>query len=140
MSELDALLRSLQPRLHPRSVVYASAGAAFDWRSLEPIGLFREDEGWTLIVDEAVAQAAGLPVHMRAAWITLTVNSDLHAVGLTAAVAGALADAGIACNVVAAVQHDHLFVPAERGPRALELLQALQQSGRSPDHAGRAPG
>ena len=34
--------------------------------------------------------------------ITLMVHSDLEGVGLTAAVSGALADAGIACNMVAA--------------------------------------
>ena len=47
-------------------------------------------------------------------------------VGLTAAVAVALADAGIACNVVAAVHHDHLFVPVESADAALAALRALQ--------------
>jgi len=54
------------------------------------------------------------------------VASDLNDVGLTAAVAAALADAGIACNVVAAVHHDHLFVPVEAADAALATLRALQ--------------
>jgi hypothetical protein len=43
-------------------------------------------------------------------------------------VSGALAEAGIACNVVAGFHHDHLFVPWERREEALELLQRLSQS------------
>jgi len=46
-------------------------------------------------------------------------------VGLTAAVAGALAEAGIACNVVAGFHHDHLFVPWERREDALAILSDL---------------
>jgi hypothetical protein len=62
----------------------------------------------------------------RAAWITLTVHSDLHAVGLTAAVADALAGKRISCNVVAAAHHDHLFVPVDEGAAALAALRDLQ--------------
>jgi hypothetical protein len=43
-------------------------------------------------------------------------------------VATTLAREGISCNVVAAVFHDHLFVPFERASDALAALQALQQS------------
>lgn len=54
----------------------------------------------------------------KAAWLTLTVNSALHAVGLTAAVSTALADKGIACNVLAGYYHDHLLVPYDRAQDA----------------------
>jgi hypothetical protein len=57
--------------------------------------------------------------------ITLGVFSDLEGVGLTAAVAGALADREIPCNMVAALRHDHAFVPADRAEEALEVLEAL---------------
>ena len=57
--------------------------------------------------------------------ITLMVHSDLGGVGLTAAVSGALANAGIACNMVAAFHHDHAFVPAARGENAIRVLYAL---------------
>jgi hypothetical protein len=60
------------------------------------------------------------------------VHSDLQAVGLTAAVAAALAEAGISCNVVAAAHHDHLFVPVESASQAIAVLQALQERA-SPD-------
>ncbi|MEL7447263.1 MAG: ACT domain-containing protein, partial [Pseudomonadota bacterium] len=44
-----------------------------------------------------------------------------------AAVADALANAGIPCNAVAALHHDHIFVPehlAEPSIRAIETLAA----------------
>ncbi len=88
------------------------------------IGTFREAEGVTAIVPAELAEElAQTGPDMRC--ITLTVHSDLEGVGLTAAVSGALADAGIACNVVAAFHHDHLFVPSGEGERALEVLKAL---------------
>ena len=62
----------------------------------------------------------------RSAWITLAVHSDLAAVGLTAAFARALGDAGVSCNVIAGVHHDHLFVPVDRAADALAALHALQ--------------
>ena len=61
----------------------------------------------------------------RCAWITLRVHSDRHAVGLTAAFATALGQAGISCNVVAAAYHDHLFVAADAADRAVAVLQEL---------------
>ena len=80
----------------------------------------------TVILEEAAAAAAGLQPAFRAAWITLTVHSDLHAVGLTAAVSAALAAEGISVNIVAAVSHDHLFVPVERADDAIAILDRLQ--------------
>ena len=79
------------------------------------------------MVDEETAGRRGWPVLFRAAWITLTVHSDLEAVGLTAAFARALGEAGISCNVMAAAYHDHIFVPFDDGPRAFDALVALQR-------------
>ena len=91
------------------------------------IGTFREDEGVTAIVPADVADELGIegPDFAR---ITLMVHSDLESVGLTAAVATALADAGIACNMVAAFHHDHAFVPALRAEEALEVLRTRAAS------------
>lgn len=51
--------------------------------------------------------------------------SPLEAVGLTAAVSGALAGAGISANVVATFFHDHVFVPKASAELALAVLQNL---------------
>ncbi|SLN72583.1 ACT domain-containing protein [Roseisalinus antarcticus] len=86
------------------------------------LATFREDEGLSLIVPAELAPASAL----RMRRITLGVHSALEGVGLTAAVAGTLADAEIPCNVVAACHHDHLFVPEAMAARAMDLLRALQ--------------
>lgn len=127
VSNLAELLQSMNPVLNRG--VYAFVSLPTDRVSdrVEPIATFRESEGLTLIVEEQQAKNAGLPILFRAAWITLTVHSDLQAVGLTAAVATALAGAGISCNVVAAAYHDHLFVPAESASQAIAVLQAMQE-------------
>jgi hypothetical protein len=126
-SDLDALLRTLNPRLNPGTYAFASLSVNEDAARLSPVATFREAEGFTVIVEESRAREAALDVSFRAAWITLDVRSELYAVGLTAAVATALARAGISCNVVAATFHDHLFVPIERASDALAILKALQE-------------
>jgi hypothetical protein len=88
----------------------------------DAVGWFREFEGLSVIVPAGAGE--GLPMR----WITLTVHSALDGVGLTAAVSGALAEAGIACNMVAAHHHDHLFVPEADAVRAMAVLTALQQA------------
>lgn len=126
MRDVRDLLKNLQPILHDGTYVFCSLPAGLDPATIETIGLFREAEGDTAIVEERVAAAHGLTPLYRAAWITLTVNSDLNDVGMTAAVAQVLADAGISCNVVAAIHHDHLFVPVDRGAAAIDALRRLQ--------------
>lgn len=93
---------------------------------LAPLATFRERERLTIIVDEPTALCEGLPMLFRAAWITLTVHSDLQAGGLTSAVAESLTQASISRNVVAAAFHEHIFVPIERAADALAQLTGLQ--------------
>ncbi|TKC86918.1 ACT domain-containing protein [Trinickia terrae] len=127
IGNLTELLASMHPELNEGVYVYTSVPLDADISQLAPLATFREREGLTLVVDEAAALSAGLQPLFRAAWITLTVHSDLQAVGLTAAFAKALGDAGISCNVVAAAFHDHIFVPVESAQRALAQLLLLQQ-------------
>ena len=117
------------PRLNDGVYVFLSLPPSTNIGELDPIATFREDESLSVIVEERRAQAAGLPILFRAAWITLTVNSDLSAVGLTAALSGALADKGIGCNIIAAANHDHLFVPVELAGSAMAALEELQSGG-----------
>ena len=78
-----------------------------------------------MILTRAAADRAGLRYGYLAARITLRVNSDLADVGLPALVSRVLADAGISCNVIAGLAHDHLFVAWAAGPGALALLREL---------------
>ncbi|MDR5857597.1 ACT domain-containing protein [Caballeronia sp. LZ062] len=127
VSDLQTLLASLQPELQPGVYVFASLPDHAAPGGAGIVATFREREGVTVVMEEGAAQAAGVTPLFRAAWITLTVHSDLNAVGLTAAFARALGDAGISCNVMAAACHDHIFVPVEAAGRAMDALLKLQQ-------------
>lgn len=125
-TQLTVLLRTLAPERQPGDYVYASLPTLR--ADLDPALAFREQEGWTLVLRREVAEASAIDYTFPCAWLTLRVHSSLQAVGLTAAVADALADAGIACNAVAAYYHDHLFVPLDRADEAIELLRRLSRS------------
>lgn len=122
------MLRSLRPELQPGVWAYATCTDEAQVARSKPLALFREAEAITVVAREEDARAVGLEPLFRCAWIALTVHSDLEAVGMTAAVAAALAERGIACNIVAAAYHDHLFVPVERAADAMAALQALQRN------------
>jgi len=123
-----AMIAAMAPRLDPRiwRFVLVSPDTAPQLLGTA-IGTFREDEGVTAIVPAALAEELGIegPDFAR---ITLMVHSDLEDVGLTAAVSGALAEAGIACNMVAAFHHDHAFVPSNRADEAIDALHKLAAS------------
>ncbi|NBB24465.1 ACT domain-containing protein [Porphyrobacter sp. SLTP] len=117
VSDLAGMLAGMAPVLDARRGDFALVAGD---TPADAFALIREDEGLTAIIADADGAFAR---------ITLMVHSALDGVGLTAAVSGALAAAGIACNVVAGFHHDHLFVPWERREEALALLQRLSQSG-----------
>ena len=126
LSDLAVLLASLQPELHPGTWAWCALPAGTPIDGVDAAATVREAEGLTVVVPEAQALARSWGIVFRSAWITLRVHSDLAAVGLTAAFARALGDAGIACNVIAGVHHDHLFVPVDRAADAIAALRALQ--------------
>lgn len=124
MSERDLaiILQTMEPVVHPEPYGYGVwAGGLLP---IEPFATVSEDEGLTIVAPLAELRAAGMPSE---AWarISLTVHSDLAAVGLTAAFATALGAEGISCNVVAGYHHDHLFVQWDRRGDALAALRRL---------------
>ncbi len=125
---LDQLICTMQPELQPHIYVYCVWPLNKSWHGPLPLATFQEKEGLTLVLTEQQAQQYQLDVLFRARWISLTVHSDLEAVGLTAAFATALADAGLSCNVFAGAFHDHLLVPVHQAEAAMQALQLLQQS------------
>ena len=134
--DLETLLTQMQPVLNPGRYVFAALPADLTLDPEHVIATIREPEGRSAILPEPVAREHGLPVAFVAAWITLAVHSDLAAVGLTAAVSRALARAGIGCNVVAGVHHDHLFVPLGQAEQAMDALRALSLKGAAQGDAG----
>ena len=87
----------------------------------------REEEGTTVVVPVDLARSHGIDPDLLMSWLTLQVHSSLEAVGLTAAVSRALAEAEIPCNVIAGFHHDHLLVPADRADAAIAAIEALSQ-------------
>ncbi|MFE5829151.1 ACT domain-containing protein [Streptomyces sp. NPDC056488] len=120
------LLAGLRPELDPGRYVFTTVDGPAP-AGLAPVVTVAEPEGLTLVVRQEEADAASLGYDYVAGRITLRVHSALDAVGLTAAVARELADAGLSCNVVAGFHHDHLFVEHARAEEALDLLTRLAE-------------
>ena len=128
IADLKELLAHLQPELNPGRYAFVTLPTGFPLNLADIVASVREPEGLSVILPEQIALELGLPVAFAAAWITLTVYSDLAAVGLTAAVSQALGQAGISCNVVAGVHHAHLFVAVERAQQAVAILHELART------------
>ncbi|MFJ6247176.1 MULTISPECIES: ACT domain-containing protein [unclassified Streptomyces] len=124
--DLSRLLAGLRPELDPGRYVFTTVDGPAP-AGLAPVVTVAEPEGLTLVVRQEEADAASLAYAYVAGRITLRVHSALDAVGLTAAVARELADAGLSCNVVAGFHHDHLFVEHARAEEALDVLNRLAE-------------
>lgn len=126
-TDLKAILQTLSPLM--LNEVYAfctlADGSYGDCAEASPIASFQEQEGLTLVVSQANADAMGLAYTGLFRCISLQVHSSLESVGLTAVVAGKLAIYDISVNMIAGYYHDHLFVPAGQADAALDLLNNL---------------
>lgn len=129
--DLSLLLRSMEPVLNPGTYAFVSVPNEEKLASVQVAASIRGAEGLSAVIAEADAIALSLPILFRAAWITLSVNSDLQAVGFTAAFATALAQAGISCNIIAGARHDHIFVPVEHAAEAMVVLNQLQSTAQA---------
>jgi hypothetical protein len=127
--DLGTLLRSMEPTLSEVEYVFVTLDE-YLIRDLSNDALltFREEEGVTLILDKETADSHGLEYLSTWSMITLSVHSDLEAIGFIARISTELAKEGISMNVVSAYYHDHIFVPHEDGQEALEILQTLSDN------------
>ena len=112
--DLGQLLKALNPRLYPER--YSFTAATDPMLGPDQFALIREEPGLTVIEPDPDGKWAR---------ISLGVHSSLDAVGLTAVFSRALAHSGISANVVAALHHDHIFVPWDRREEALKVLAEL---------------
>ena len=129
-SDLNALLKGMNPSLSETEYYYGT----FDEGTLMElagyldyiIGIFKEEEGLSVIFsDEALSDLSQLTekkVKGPFALISLSVESDLMAVGFLAKITGALAKEKISANAFSAYHHDHLLVPFERKDDAMKAL------------------
>ena len=126
-TDLDTLIRNLEPRTLPDTYVFCSVRDA-NYGALahtSPLASFAEPEGLTLVLTREAAEEEDLSYEGTFRCISLQVHSSLAAVGLTAAVTGELAAHDISANVIAGYHHDHIFVPSRQAEPALRLLETM---------------
>ena len=126
-ADLQRLLSGMSPVLDPRTFVFVCIEEKqLKAHVADALMVFREAEGISLILEEALAKARGLSCTFSCRRISLQIHSSLDAIGFLAMILPALAESGMGVNPVSAYFHDHLFVPADRADDALETLQRLR--------------
>ena len=132
ITDINVLLASMEPELQPGEFFFCSLPASSKLPDgVEPVGMFLEKEGRTLIVDTVSADRLDCVRSAPMRCISLTVHSSLEAVGLTAAMSTELTRHNISANVVAAYHHDHIFVASGHADRAVEALRELSRRSAS---------
>ncbi|RYD84381.1 MAG: hypothetical protein EOP84_05675, partial [Verrucomicrobiaceae bacterium] len=81
IQNLKDLLAGLAPTLNPGTYAFVTAPADIRIPPDQIIASVREPDGLSLVIPEPLARSLDLPVPYPAAWITLTVHSDLAAIG-----------------------------------------------------------
>jgi len=115
----------MRPLLNPGDYVFCHTNDLSQININDVLSVFKETEGYSVILQKSIADRLKLEYSYVASWITLNVHSSLEAVGLTAAFSDALSQNGISCNVVAAFYHDHIFVNKKDTNKAIDVLNAL---------------
>ena len=126
-TNLSLLLRDMTPELDAKSYAYVVAEAGINLCAQSCFATIQEVEGLTLVGPADALRAAGYKVSSEWAHITLQIHSSLEAIGLTAAFATALGQAGISANVIAGYHHDHIFVQWDKRGAAMSALTALSR-------------
>ena len=156
---LPTLLSTLSAHLSTETYVWTSVSTArereilarLDDEGVQPVMVLREPhftpggdtpEGTTTLIlphplPANLEEDHGLKTEYHCRRLTLCVESSLAAVGLMAAVGGALADAGISVNTVAGYWHDHLFIAVSQASLALEVISGVAQRAREEAAAAR---
>jgi hypothetical protein len=124
-TDLTVLLKNMKPVLHEGEFVFCSVTDINEIDIKQVIGTFTEKEGTTVILSRGNADLLNLTYSFVCSWITLTVNSSLEAIGLTATFSTALSKEGISCNVIAGYYHDHIFVHGRDANSAMKVLSSL---------------
>lgn len=127
-TDLGSLLRNMKPKHVLGEYVFCSINESDEKLVETPLLVFREDEGLTVVISREAADSLQLTFESTWGLVTLSVHSDLTAVGFLARITQHLAQAGVSVNVVSAYYHDHLFVPYTEVERVVELLISLSKA------------
>ena len=125
--DLDRLLQTMRPTLNTGDYVFCTTQDDSKINFADIIMLFKEEEGYTVVLHKHLADKLQIDYTFIASWITLKVHSSLEAVGLTAAFSGALTEENISCNVVAGYFHDHIFVDQKDAVKAMDVLNRFSK-------------
>lgn len=123
-TDLDTMLATLGVQRRPGVFAYIAVEVPTPGLIAASHAVIKEGRLTAIVLPVDAAERAGQATDVRFAWLTLTVQSSLEAIGLTAAVSARLAAIGVACNVLAGYHHDHLLVPVDRVDDAIEVLTA----------------
>jgi len=115
LPDVSTVLRGLDVTLRPGRYRFEKTDDPS--RRLAAAAVITEPEGVTVIEED---DSGGW------AWLTIAVETDLDLIGLTAALAPALAAAGLPANILAGFHHDHILVPFDRAQLALATLEGLR--------------
>ena len=123
-TDLAAMLATLSVQRRPGVFAYIAVQVPTPGLIAAAHAVVKEGRLTTIVLPVDAAARAGQAIDVQFAWLTLTVQSSLDAVGLTAVVSARLAAIGIPCNVLAGYHHDHLLVPVDRVDDAISVLAA----------------
>lgn len=123
--DLDRLIISMEPFLHPHTYVFATVDLNKNCEHLLPVLQFRENEGKSLILTRETALGEGIEFEFVCRMITLNVHSALEAVGFLARITQRLAGLNMGVNPVSGFYHDHLFIPEDRAEDAMNELHQM---------------
>lgn len=84
-----------------------------------------DDEGISAIINRSEADENDISYNSVFKLITLKIHSSLDAVGFLAKITNELAQNQVSVNPVSAYYHDHLFIPAPKTEKALEILKQM---------------
>ena len=132
INNLNILLKNMKPELNKKEFVFVTVSSdKFNdliQESIDPKLIFEEKEGITLILEKTKAKKHKLKFESSWAMITLTINSDLQAIGFLATITNKLAENKISVNAISAYYHDHLYVPYNKKDLTMKLLKEVSMN------------